>query len=337
MNIIKSKTYILSNPKELYLRTELIDPASLGDEELIAQTVYTAISPGTEVAAYVGKEPLRSDVVNYPRLVGYCNIAKVIYIGISVKSLKVGDYILSFQSHRSHFKCHSSDFLIKVHPDYLRESVVSYLYHLGFHSLHTADFKLGHNVSVIGLGTLGYTTAVLSRLGGANVFALSNQTNLNDILRLHRIKLLPKKIESLKHIIEETKGIGSDIVINTSNSWKDWKLAMDCINKGGTIVNLGFPGRGEKNPDFNPLDPKFLYMKNVTVKYLSAMNISGVEQSVQRFNRERNLKYILELIESSAINTKEVISEEIEYTDLQHQYEIYHLREKSLFSTVLKW
>lgn len=337
MEMLKTKIYTLLKPRELYLKEELLDTTLLEEDELIAKTIYSAVSPGTEVAAYGGIEPLRDDVNDYPRLVGYCNVAEIIFKGSAVMDLNIGDYILTFQSHRTHFKCRSTDFLIKIKKDFLKGSVVAYLYHLGFHGIHTANLKAGHNVAVIGLGVLGYTSAIFSKIGGGNVIVFSNQKKHQELLDSKGIIYLKKSDESINEITEITNGIGIDIVINTSNTWEDWLLALKCINKGGTIVNLGFPGRGKKSPLFNPLDPKYLYMKNVSIKYLSPMDVKNVEPEIQRFNRLRNLKYILNLIENSTINPFEIISSEIDYNDLENHYQLYESQTNNLFSTLVKW
>ena len=337
MDKIIAEVYTLSGPRELYLKKETIDPASVKDDEVIAKTVYSAISPGTEVAAYCGIEPLRADRKVYPRVQGYCNVARIIHKGAAVTDRNVGDYVLSFQSHRTHFVSKSDDFLVEVSPAALKQSVVAYLFHLGLHSTQTADLKIGHNVAVIGFGTLGYTASVFSKLGGANVFALTNQRAYHGASNDGSTVILPKERESVPLIDGRTGGVGVDIVLNTSNRWEDWRLALQCVNKGGTIVNVGFPGRGEAPPTFNPLDPQYLYMKNVTIKYLSSMNVKGVASDVQRFNRERNLRNILAMIENSTLDAEQIISAEIQYTELEDQYKLYEAREKNLFSTLIKW
>lgn len=337
MNRIESLVYEMSGPRDLYFKKEIIDLNSILPDEIIAKTYYSAISPGTEVAAYCGLESLRGDKNAYPRVLGYCNIARVIHKGNAVSKLEVGDYFLNFQSHRSHFRLKENDFLIKLSGDNIKSQCVAYLFHLGYHSLLTANLKAGHNIGIIGLGTLGFTTGVMSKIAGANTFVLTNQLSYKSLLESKKINVFSKKLSSLEMINTNTHQIGLDIVINTSNTWEDWLLAMNCVNKGGTIVNLGFPGRGQSAPDFNPLDPKFLYMKNATIKYLSELNQIGLLAHEQRFNVERNLIYILDLIKSNSMNASEVISSEISYLDLKKQYVLYESKEQNLFSTVLNW
>jgi hypothetical protein len=102
MNFIKTKVYKLLAPQELVLIEEQINVDNIGDNEFIAETIYTAISPRTETAAFLGKEPLRPGNI-YPRVVGYCNIAKVLCKGKSIYDISIGDFVLIFQGYRSHY------------------------------------------------------------------------------------------------------------------------------------------------------------------------------------------------------------------------------------------
>jgi len=337
MENIEALIYELTGPRNLHFKKEILQPNELLENEIIAKTIYTAISPGTEVAAYTGLQPLRSDISQYPRVSGYCNIAQVIYKGNAVSKFEVGDYFLNFQSHRSHFKCKESDFIIKISEENVKSSTVAYLYHLGFHSALTGDLRAGHNVAIIGLGVLGYTSGIMSKIAGGNTFIFTNQLSSKENIEAQGLQIFSKSESSIELVKNVTNQVGIDIVINTSNTWDDWLLSMQLVNKGGTIVNLGFPGRGEGTPPFNPLDPKFLYMKNVTIKYLAALNSKSLEVHEQRFNIERNLCYILNLIQKGIIDSKQIISDEISYKDLEKQYHFYESREKHLFSTILNW
>ncbi len=337
MENIEALIYELTGPRNLHFKKEILQPSELLENEIIAKTIYTAISPGTEVAAYIGLQPLRADISPYPRVSGYCNIAQVLFKGGAVSKFEVGDFFLNFQSHRSHFKCKESDFIIKISEQHVKNSTVAYLYHLGFHSALTGDLRAGHNVGIIGLGVLGYTTCIMSKIAGANTFVFTNQLNNKEAFEAQGLQMFHKSENSIELIKNKTNQVGIDVVINTSNTWEDWLLSMQLVNKGGTIVNLGFPGRGEATPSFNPLDPKYLYMKNVTIKYLAALNSKSLEVHEQRFNIERNLFYILNLIEKGIIDSTQIISDEISYKDLEKQYLLYESREKHLFSTVLNW
>lgn len=331
---IERKIYVLEEAKKLTLKSEIIETDKLEKKQFVAKTIYTAISIGTEVAAYQGLEPLRKGNV-YPRVLGYCNVAQVEYVAEEVSIVKKGDYILNFNCHCSAFVISENEFFIVLpNSQTLHKYTFAYLYHLGYHSLLTAQVYSGHNVGVIGLGTLGYTTMVMACQMNCRVYTFSNQ----QINNLEGVKIFPKNLNYIDEILAETHQVGLDVVINTSNSWQDWQLAIQLVNKGGVIVNLGFPGRGEPLPNFNPLDPKELYVKNVTIKYLSVIDEKSVPYFYQRFNIYRNLQYIIHLIEAKRINPDEICSEHIHYEQLQEQYEKYiKNRKKQMYSTLVKW
>ena len=336
MSIIKSNVFRLLKAKELVIQEESIDLKLLGDNEFFCETIYSAISPGTETAAFSGMEALRPGKI-YPRLVGYCNIARVLEKGKNVKNLKKGDVILTFQSHRSHFLQNINLFYLKITDKDFKKFTPAYLYHLGYHALISTKTFPGHNVAVLGAGVLGYTSAIMSKMSGCKTFMLTNQQEA--IIRLNRLGISSYKKEnnSIEHIYNETNLVGPDILINTSNTWSDWEFVLKLINRGGVIVNMGFPGRGEPYPKFNPLDPKYIYTKHVTIKSLCYLNEKEVDPYEERFNLKRNMKYIFRLIEEGKISTEDIISEEINFSQLENQYKKYLSKKDYLLSTLLKW
>ena len=337
MNKIISKNFELKNPKDLILIDQEINIENLLENEVVCEVIYTAISPGTEVAAYNGLPALR-DGNQYPRILGYCNVAKVIAKGNKVGKLQEDDLILTFQSHRSHFIIKESDFYVIIKSDSdLKKISTAYLFHLGYHALITGKAKFSHSIGIIGAGVLGITTAIMSNLIGANAFVFSNQEGSNNILDKYNAILFRKDNTNLEMINDYTQGIGLDIIINTSNLWEDWHLALKTIRKNGIIVNLGFPGRGEVLPTFNPLDPKFVYQKNLTIKALSYISDRYELPHENRFNLERNLIYINNLIIKNRIDPEDIITDEIHYTKLMEQYIKYSNRKDYMLTTVLSW
>jgi threonine dehydrogenase-like Zn-dependent dehydrogenase len=336
INSYKTHIYTLTEPLSLYLKEEVINIDDIASNEFICETLYSAISSGTETGAYNGLSPLRPGKF-YPRVVGYCNVSKVIFTGANVSKIAINDVILTFQSHRTHFKCSENDFFLKIEESTAKTTVAAYLYHLGYHSLITAGAKQGHNVGIIGAGVLGYTSSIMSTIAGCNTFVFTNQEAATKKLSKKGIHAFSKDESVSEKVDKLTHGVGLDIIINTSNSWADWLFALKMTNKGGTIVNLGFPGRGEPNPQFNPLDPQYVYLKNLTIKALCPITESDIPPYDIRFNIKRNLLYILDLINSGIIKPEEIITEQINFKMLDYQYNKYNIKSKYMLSTLLKW
>jgi threonine dehydrogenase-like Zn-dependent dehydrogenase len=334
MNSINARIFELTGARQLVLKAEPLEEPGPGQVQ--AETIVSAISPGTEAAAYRGANPLKPGRV-YPRLMGYCNVAKVIQTGEGVSGIESGDHILTWQSHRTAFTCPADDFMIRLPKMDLRHAATAYLYHLGLHGLITAGTRFGHQVGVVGIGTLGYTTCIMSQLSGANTFAFTNQAGSVQNLQKYRVKCFSKDPGHMNTLKDLTHGTGLDIVINTSNNWDDFQFALQLVNKGGTIVNIGHPGRDQPVPSFNPLDSNYVYVKNITIRALCHLNESDVPPHEFRFSMKRNMQHILDLMQDGRLNPDEIISDEIPFTELGDQYEKYLNRNATLYTTILNW
>jgi threonine dehydrogenase-like Zn-dependent dehydrogenase len=336
MSSLVSKVYTLSSAKNLFLKEESVEIEKSNNDYIIAETIYSCISPGTEVAAYDGMKPLRAGNP-YPRVVGYCNVARVIGIGKNVGDVSIGNHILTFQSHRDKFIITSSEFYLVLPPEIeLKYACTAYLFHLGYHSLITAELKQGHTLAIIGAGVLGVSTSLMGNIAGANTYLFSNQVGGSNNKNTH-IKYFNKSDRDIDAALNATSITGFDVVVNTSNSWEDWLIALKLIRKGGVIVNLGFPGRGQGIPMYNPLEPQYVYSKNITIKALCFINETDTPVYDVRFNMKRNLHYILSLFQSGKLNPMDLLTDEITFQELEAQYQKYLNRKIQMLSTIIKW
>lgn len=319
----------LEGPRSLKWETQLVPDGPLQSRQIACRTLYSAISPGTEVAAYVGLPPLRPGNV-YPRLVGYCNLALVTDVGTEVSAVARGDYVLTHQSHRSGFICAEEAVLCRVDKSADMAAVsTAYLFHLGYAGLLKADFRPGHHVAVVGLGPLGLgAIGVVSACGGLAT-AYSNQKDAAAKATEFGAVRCFRKDDPVEPVF--------DIVVTTSNSWDDWQLALKLARFGGTIAVLGFPGRGEDPPGFNPLASEYVYDKQLTITACGMVPNLDVRPSDIRFTIKRNLQWLVHLIQSGKIPAHGLISEIVSAPDLDRVYGRLADREPNLITAVLKW
>jgi threonine dehydrogenase-like Zn-dependent dehydrogenase len=291
--------YSLAAPFSLQ---KIEDNEAFRPDVLQVRTLYSAISPGTELAAFNGLPPLRETARPYPRLVGYCNVGEITYVPGAVSDYAVGDIVLTHASHRTHYGVTATEVLARVPKGAdLPAAATTYLFHLGYAAALKGDIRAGHKVAVIGLGTLGLTSACLSRTCGAQVTGYSSHVQFDDTLQAF----------GLDRVLEKSQSVGGDfdVAITTSNAWSDWQLALNLVRRGGQIVVLGFPGRGEPAPDFNPLASQWLYDKQLTITSCGHTPDVDVDPIDLRFTLPRNCDYLMKEILHGRLPARSLISE----------------------------
>jgi threonine dehydrogenase-like Zn-dependent dehydrogenase len=336
---VHSKKIVLQGKFKISIETETLDIDNLYNNQIAAETLFSAISPGTEVSAFKGDPPLRPMKV-YPRVVGYCNVGQIVAVGKGVEEYQIGDIILTNQSHRSAFVCSADLILAKVPEDAcLPQTSTTYLFHLGYNALLQGDVRPGCNVAVLGLGTLGLTTVAVSKLFGAKTMALTGREYIFPIATEMGADIVvnkdnPKLGEIISSNFYET---GIDVLVTTSNSWKDWKIALEIPRKKGKICVLGFPGRTHPIPDFNPLDSRNFYDKQLNIIGCGYTPKNSLPPEDLRFNLKRNCKYLLEQILNGTLPADKIISAVVAWTEIEDLYQALLKRKKDLITAVLKW
>jgi threonine dehydrogenase-like Zn-dependent dehydrogenase len=156
---------------------------------------------------------------------------------------------------------------------------------------------------------------------------------------------LPKKLErmfgstSLLHGLwmKTSQAVGVDIVVLTANTWSAYRLSMDLARLAGRVSILGFPGRAQEPPDFNPLDPRWVWHKQLTL--LGAGYAPEVDCPPEdlRFNMRRNLQYILDMMAAHRPRLESVISHRLPASRMVEAYELAREHSKTLVAAVFDW
>lgn len=143
-------------------------------------------------------------------------------------------------------------------------------------------------------------SAALARSWGATVF------------RKDEVALQPKSV---------------DLLVSTSGTWADWRLALQQTRKDGTIAVLGFPGRTDAPPPFNPLASEYFYD--------SQLRIVACGQSSDADLR-KNCAWLLDLIRVGSLPAAELLSETVSWKSLSAVYEKLGRRDASR-TVALDW
>jgi threonine dehydrogenase-like Zn-dependent dehydrogenase len=334
--MITARIAILEEPRRLIFKLEKLDPENLSEGQVLCQTLVTAISPGTEVAAYRGAPPLRPGVI-YPRLVGYCNVARVLRCAPGIDDIRVGDRILSFSSHRSHFLIQRKDVIARL-PETIRneDAACAYLFHLGYSALLSAEVRLGSTVVVLGLGVLGLGSVAMAALAGARIFAISNHAASRD----RAVSMGASACFDRSRLPELMDGLGQNraqVVVTTSNDWEDWRIALACAGNRGCIAVLGFPGREQTQIPFNPLESAHFYDRQLRIIAVGRSPERADGRGFLPFNERENMQRILDWICDGRLKPAMLLSGEIDPGALAEAYEQLLRREGSPLTYLLRW
>ena len=160
------KTIYFTAPKQIELREEPL-PA-LGADEVLVETICSAISAGTEMLVYRGEFPKEVDAIDsissglhYPTSYGYASVGCVKDIGKMVDREWENQLVFSFQPHTSHFIA-KPESLISI-SDSLSPEAACFLPNMetAVNLIQDAAPILGERVLVLGQGVIGLLATAL--------------------------------------------------------------------------------------------------------------------------------------------------------------------------------
>ncbi len=161
------RTLTFIAPRQVEIREEPLPP--LGADDVLVQTVCSAISAGSELLIYRGQFPREladshdalSSGLKYPLAYGYACVGRVIEAGPHVDPEWVGRFVFSFQPHTTHFIARP-EALFPV-PEGLTPEAACFLPNMetAVNLIQDAAPILGERALVLGQGVIGLLTASL--------------------------------------------------------------------------------------------------------------------------------------------------------------------------------
>ena len=212
----------------------------------------------------------------------------------------------------------------------------AYLFHLGYNAVLRSGVRPGSRVLVIGLGVLGLTSVAMAAIAGARVVAVSGHA-------------LPQRLGlefGASAVLARSDGGAirsalsadlADVVITTSMDWGDWQLALQLAGNRATIACLGFPGRNRPPGEFNPLDSRYFYAKQLRIEAVGMSAERREPRGFLRFNERDNLDYVTALILAGRLKPASLVSGTYPGNHLARAYEALLARERSAITYLLRW
>jgi 2-desacetyl-2-hydroxyethyl bacteriochlorophyllide A dehydrogenase len=169
MGTVKRKTLYFTAPRQVELREEPMP--ELGTEDVLVETVCSAISAGTEKLIYDGRFPrdLETDSAisslrggfQYPLAYGYACVGVVRETGPQVDKSLRDKFVFAFQPHTSHFITEQSSIIPLSEGCSFENACFLPNMETAVNLVQDAAPLLGERVLVLGQGVVGLLTAAL--------------------------------------------------------------------------------------------------------------------------------------------------------------------------------
>ena len=322
---------MLFGARDLRFVEEEIEASRPGIGEVVVTAEITALSTGTDLGNYEGRATEVPGAPDYPRSVGYSHVGTVTAAGQGAE-WKVGERVFSTRPHQSAYLAGAGELLVSV-PEGVDPAGASlaYLTQLGMAGMRQARYEAGERVAVIGLGVIGLCTVAVAAAMGARVTAIGNSPFRNALATAMgagaAITSGDAEVENLK----------SDLVVLTANPWAAYRDAIAAARHGGRISILGFPGRAQAPPGFNPLDASWLYAKQLTLMGSGFSPRTAAEPHEVAFNLRRNLELIFDYMRSGRLPLERIITHRMPWREMRDAYDLALGRSKEMAAAVFEW
>jgi 2-desacetyl-2-hydroxyethyl bacteriochlorophyllide A dehydrogenase len=140
------------------------DLPPLGPDQVLVETHYSAISPGTELAFLHHKPNTPGEYPYYP---GYSASGRILTAGEAVDSLEIGQRVACQIPHASQYVVSASRCVPIPEPVKDLDASVFRLVSIALQGVRKAHIQLGWEVAVLGLGPIGNIAGQLCRASGA--------------------------------------------------------------------------------------------------------------------------------------------------------------------------
>jgi len=244
---VKNPTITFAAPFTVELRQVEISTDDLKPNEVLLETLYSLVSPGTELAILTGKESW----ARLPVVPGYCNVGRVVATGQAVTKFVEGDIVLNYGAHRKYNRLPDKAFMLKVPNDIsLKLAPITRMATVAFTSVRVSDIELGDDVAVAGLGLVGNIAAQLARLQGGRVIGLDISEGRLQLAQTCGVELTvnPAQEDVKARVKEITGGAGVHTLIDATGSPQAIISNLPLIGWLGELILLGSP-RGAYQTD----------------------------------------------------------------------------------------
>lgn len=328
---MKVKALLFANVDKVIVDEVEIPEPGIG--EVLIETVYSCVSPGTELRCLKGKE---KDIEGWPFIPGY-SLSGIVVARGQETTLELGTRVFCLGTSKADQACvwggHTS-FAIQREKDVyplpenvdLLEGSMTKLAAIAYHGFRLSKVAIEEKVVILGLGLIGQLSARLFALSGAQVVAVSHSDLLLETARKVGIEAV-KWSRSLHETMHSIFPRGADVVIDTTGYLDVVPQAIeltkdlpwnDSLISGPRYIILG------------------TYMGDFAFPYQSAFECE-LSFYVARDQQPSDIRAILELICLGKLPIRDLISTVTAPENAAKLYEHLSSSQRTMVTASFKW
>jgi threonine dehydrogenase-like Zn-dependent dehydrogenase len=200
-----------------------------------------------------------------------------------------------------------------------KEGIFTMLAKVALGAVHDAKIKIGDNVAIFGLGTIGLMVAQLAKLSGAEkVYAVDLITKRLKKAEEYDVQILNANENDVALKIKENSlGKGVDVAIETSGSYRGVHEAIRSCSIAGRVVTVGFY-RGGASDLY--LGEEWHHNRITLLSSMTSWNCPHRDFSL--WNEDRLLSTVFKLFKDKKLLVEDLITHVIPFEDAQKAYEL---------------
>jgi len=335
--VMKARAVYAVAPHTVELREFEIDESMLEPDRALIKTLYTAISPGTELDCVSGKE---SSWFHFPQQLGYCSIGEVQAAGSGVKEYAKGDIVLTQTSHASHHLIGAELIRVKVPPSIPPQiGVWTHMAAISMTALRASRADLGDTAVVMGQGLIGAFAAQLFRAQGCRVVAVDRIAARLEIARKCGIETTvdgstQDAVEAVKKL---TDGRGAEIIVEATGTAAAALQAIGMAAQNGEMIQLGTP-RGSYEADVMPLlRAVHRASPNLTLKGAHGGSLPAGPSQYLKHSVTRNSRVLLEMIGRGELKIEPLLTRTVTPEEAPDAYRQLRDHPESTLGVTMDW
>lgn len=312
-------------------QVELPEPQ---DHEVLVETLYSSISPGTELRCLSGKQ---GGDATFPFVPGYSMIVRVVQAGpraatpvgtiaFLMGSAKTGKFSRAWGAHMAHGVCDAGDLQVLPPGIDLVQASVAKMASTPYHGVRLCKPVAGEKVAVIGLGPIGHMAAKLYALAGAHTVACDASAARVELARKAGIDAVVGG-KSLREAFAPAFPEGADVVVDCTGAAAVLPLSMQVARE----VPWG---------EHAPAGPKLVVQGSYADAFSVPYNPGFLRELtilMPRSEQNRDRAVIYDMMKRGVLSLASLITEVRSPAEAQRTYDELRTPGSSAMTFVFKW